>query len=156
MNVLPDHSSEMDSCKYLFLREISEPRDNRLRLLIEEAAPSGAPATLKLPGLTLTGCRAIESTSASRLFEVIWDTYVAYSVRNESFASQDGAAMFSGRFFRIYSKSTFLDYVSRATFASEQYPGPLSHVGLICQNHIVDVVSTKSPAIRRLRPTANT
>ena len=64
--------------------------------------------------------------------------------------------MFSGRFFRIYSKSTFLDYVSRATFASEQYPGPLSHVGLICQNHIVDVVSTKSPAIRRLRPTANT
>jgi len=152
MSTLSLLTDEIDSCEYLFLREISEPRDNRLRLLIEEAAVTGPPLTRKLPGLEMTGCREIKSTSTSRLFEVTWEVYVAYSIRNESFVSRDEMEMFSGRLFRTYSKSHFLDYVSKATFASEQYPGPLQHIGVICLNHIVDVISTKPPAIDKIRP----
>jgi hypothetical protein len=31
---------ELDSCRYLYLRELSEPEDNSLRLVVEEARPN--------------------------------------------------------------------------------------------------------------------
>jgi len=150
MNVIAQLFQEIDSCEYLFLREIAEPHENKLRLMIEEAE-TGELSSIKLPGLGISEGRPIRSTPRSKLFEVYWDFYVAYSVRNESFVSRDESEVFSGKSFRVYSKSRFLDYVQSATFACEQHPGPLTHVGVVCQNHIIDVVSTQPPAIRNLR-----
>lgn len=64
---------------------------------------------------------------------------------------QDEAEEFTGRQFCVYSKSRFLDYVRGATLASDDYPGKLSHYGINCLNHIVDVISIEEPLIDILR-----
>ena len=97
--------------------------------------------------------RPVRSTQECRLFEVYWDSDIAYSVRNESYAKNGDFEMVSwGRRPRLYSKSYFLEYLSSATFASSEYPGPIKHIEVTCENHIVEVVSSSPPTIRRLRP----
>jgi hypothetical protein len=141
---------EIDSCYSLFLREITEPGENSLRLIIEEAFVLPEKVTVAV-GAEIGDCHPIGSIEGSRLFEIIWDFYVAYSVRNESYVIGDKSETFSGRFARIYSKSHFLDYVSRATFACNEHPGPLQHIGLVSECHVVDVVSTAPPRVKQLR-----
>lgn len=108
--------------------------------------------TVEVGGSEITGGHPIRSVEGSRLFEIIWDSYVAYSVRNESYVALDESETFSGRFARIYSKSHFLDYISRSTFACDQHPGPLHHIGLVSECHVIDVISTESPQVRQMRP----
>jgi hypothetical protein len=146
--------NEIDACKYLFLRELGEPEENSLRLVIEEAKASGPPEDFEaVPGKVIRGVRAIESDSTCRAFELVWPSYVAYSVRNESFCTRDKEELWEGRLICLYSNSHFLDYVMRATFASEDYPGPLRHWGVNCLNHVVDVVSTEDPRMQLLELT---
>jgi hypothetical protein len=149
---LPHLFGEINSCKYLYLREIAEPRDNRLRLIIEEASAGSETAPREIGGVLFSDLRPIESTHRDRLFELIWDSYIAYVIRNESFVVMDKAEVIeSGRLICIYSKSHFLDYVSKSTFTTNEHPGELKHFGINCLNHIVDVVSVFEPEIRQLR-----
>jgi len=73
----------LESAKYLYLRELSEPRDNSLRLVVQEAVvnPAGLvrshPELPELEGI-LKGASPIESTENCRSFELIWKRYVAY------------------------------------------------------------------------------
>ena len=146
--------AEIDSCKYLYLREIGEPQDNELRLLVEEADASETMRSMSLPGdVVLTGSE-IRSDDKSRLFELSWSFYIAYSVRNESYVIADETeAIQSGHLLRLYAKSRFLDYISRSTFASKDHPGgPLPPVEVVCLNHVIDVISIKLRQIRQLRP----
>ena len=152
MVIPPQLFADLNSCEYIYLREISEPADNRLRLVIEEARAAPKIQSMEISGLEFSDYRAIESTDGCRLFELIWDSYVAYSVRNESFTVQDAyEEIESGKLACVYSKSRFLDYVADATIASNEYPGPFRHIGLNCLNHIVDVISTVTPVVRQLR-----
>jgi len=41
----------------------------------------------------------------------------------------------------------YLDFVSTSTIATEDYPGPYKHYGILCLNHVFDVVSTSDPII---------
>ena len=141
---------EIDSCRYLFLRDLSEPEENTLRVVVEEAKADGPPEDLEILGKVIRGTIPIDSDESCRLFELVWSSYVAYGVRNESFTAWDDSEEWQGRLFRLYSKSHFRDYVSRATFASNEYPGPLRHWSLLCENHLVDVVACVEPAVRRL------
>jgi hypothetical protein len=142
----------VDSCRWLFLREIGEPEENTLRLVIEEAKADGPPEDREiLPGKVISGSRAIESDPSCRAFELVWPSYVAYSVRNESFCTLDKEEVWEGRLLCLYSKSHFLEYVARATFAGADYPGPLRHWGVNCLNHIVDVVSSVDPHVREIK-----
>lgn len=151
MNPPTDLFATLNSCEYLYLREISEPADNRLHIVIEEAAAAPELTTRELGGVEFSGLRAIESTAGSRQFEIIWESYIAYCIRNESFTVLDEYEEFElGNLVRIYSKSRFLDYIGAATIASGEYPVPFRHVGLICLNHVVDVVAAAKPIIREL------
>jgi hypothetical protein len=141
----------IDACEWLYLREIGEPKDNTLRLVVEEAKADGPPEDVEiLPGRIMSGTRAIESDATCRAFELVWRTDVSYSVRNESFVAPDDGEVWEGRLFCRYSRSHFLEYVARATFAGADYPGPLQHWGVNCLNHIVDVVSADEPQVREI------
>lgn len=142
----------INTCQYMFLRECAELEENMLRLVIEEARADGAPQDIEiLPGKVISDLVPIESDASCQLFELVWPSYVAYCVRNESFTSWDDSEVFKGRHFRLYSKSHFRDYVARGTFASDDYPGPLKHWCVVCERHLVDVVGCAEPALRRLR-----
>jgi hypothetical protein len=138
---------QIDRHTYLYLTDIGEPKDNVLRLVIEEARASGELEDIKIADVTLPDVRSIVSDESCHAYEILFGSYVAYAVRNESYGVPDESEEFTGRRFCVYSKSRFLDYVRLATFASDDYPGKLNHYGINCLNHIVDVVSIEEPRI---------
>ena len=146
-----DLIEQIDRHTYLYLTEIGEPEDNVLRLVIEEARASAEPEDMKIGDVTLSGARSIVSDESCYAYELLFGSYVAYSVRNESYVTPDKSEEFTGRLFCVYSKSHFLDYARVATFASDDHPGKLSHYGINCLNHTVDVVCVGEPEISILR-----
>jgi len=146
-----DIAQQINQHAYLYLTEISEPEDNTLRLVIEEARASEITEDLRVGDVVLPDAREIVSDSRCFAYELVFGFYVAYSVRNESYTAGNENEEYKGRLFRIYSKSPFLDYVRSATFASDEYPGKLSHYGFICENHIIDVVIAGEPEVKVTR-----
>jgi hypothetical protein len=133
--------------RYLYLTGASEPKDNALKLVIAEAKLSDSRETIRIGSLELEGAAAIEVMEDSSIYEIVFDEYIAFSVRNESYSQLDDEEEFEGRLACVYSKSKFLDYVRASTFASDDYPGPFKHYGFNCLNHIVDIVSATPPKI---------
>jgi hypothetical protein len=140
---------EINDCKYFFLRAIGEPNDNCLRLIIEEAKEFGT-SKGALPSIAATDVRAITSDETCRAYELIWRSYVAYSVRNEGFCALDNDETWDGRLLCLYAESHFLDYIARSTFANDVLPGQIRHWGVKCLNHVVDVASTTEPELRSI------
>ena len=144
-------SPQIDSCKYILMRSISETDEDFLKIVVREARDFTDEETAAT-GLVgpIEGATLIDADENSRTSELIWKRYVAVSVRNESYAEADETANIeSGRLLRIFRSSNFLRYVSKTTFA-EMYPEPLIHVEIACLNHIIDVVSTMLPVISLL------
>src|SRR5690606_424392 len=152
-----DMFEEMDRHKYLDVLEIGETEDWEHRIVIAEAGAieNSEPLTPEEePDASirelLSGCRPIEVTASSSIYEVRFEDYVTYSIRNESFVSADPGEVYEGQLARIYSKSAFLDYVANSTFATSDYPGPFKHYGFCCLNHIVDVAALVPPTVTRM------
>jgi hypothetical protein len=137
--------------RFLYLIEICEPEDNVLKLTLAEAKVSGSRENIEIGGGEIKDTAPIVVAEDSSVYEVIFDQYIAYSVRNESYTHLDKEEEFEGRLACIYTKSRFLDYVSVSTFASDDFPGSFKHYGFNCLNHIVDIVSTSPPKIVELR-----
>ena len=66
--------SELNFCRYIYLREVSEPGNKKLRLVLEETTPARKLESVVVEGVNFTDLRALESTEFSRLFEVTWDS----------------------------------------------------------------------------------
>jgi hypothetical protein len=146
-------TEEIDACDWLFLEDITEPVDNELRLKLVEAQSRAGGGTEdgqtdEVLGEILRTASIIEPRTGCRIFEVSWPSYVAYSIRNESFCKVDAYEEFDGKVFVRYARSRYLDFVANATFADSNYPGPFVHFGIFCQNHIIDVVSVDSPVVK--------
>lgn len=130
----------------LYLIEIGE-LENGLRIVVAEGI-LGAPSPINFDDIDLGQGRPIEITEQSRKFELIWDEYVAYVVRSESYwQAEENQPPVKDQLERRYN-SAFLDFLSKTTFANDDYPGPLQHWSLNTLNHCVDVVSTQPPHIK--------
>lgn len=151
--ILAQLFADLNSCGYLFLREASEPIEGCLRLVIEEDVVSPDATAIEVCGVSLGSGNKVTSGENTHLYEVCWDSYVAYSVLNESYAlSGDESEEFElGNRVRVYSKSNFLEYVRKSTFVSDEYPGPLQHIEITCAWHIIDVISTALPTMKTLQ-----
>jgi hypothetical protein len=139
----------INSHRYLYLLQLDEPQDNVLRLVVAE----GRTLTSEKPSgsLPVSSVAPIVADEQSAKYELLFESYVAYSVRNESFTVIDNEERFEGGLFRIYTVSPFLQYVGAATIASPDFGGPYRHYGLLCLNHIVDIASAEKPRIRVLQ-----
>jgi hypothetical protein len=149
-------SDSINLVKYLYLREISEPRDNSLRITIDEAIDNrqaSSPVLSDLPGLRDIQADSwpIETTPECRSFELSWAHYVAYLVTEECVGScgvyED--EVYTGKLFRVYTKSHFLEHLARDTGAHTQ---PIQHFKLTCLNHVIDIAAYTSPEIRAIDP----
>jgi len=142
---------QINQHRYIYLTEIGEPSVNTLRIEIEEATVDGGAGAVN-PGTDGANYgRPIISDETCNLYEVMFESYVAYAVLNECYASGDESEEFTGRHFRVYSKSNFLDYIRAATLASEDYPGKFTHYEINCLDHVVEIISVDEPKIRILR-----
>src|SRR5271163_734742 len=110
MSGSPEFDS-LNSAKYLYLRRLSEPRDNSLCLVVQEAIEnrSARPSTRSdVPELAkiLTETWPIESVEDCKTFELFWRRYTAYLVTEEligSCGSYDDES-YTGRLLRFYTK----------------------------------------------------
>lgn len=82
------------------------------------------------------------------IIEIEFDSYIGFSIRNESYTEWDEYQKFEGKIFRIFERSRYLDFIKLSTFATEDYPSPHKHYGIAGLNHIVDIVSIDDPKIR--------
>jgi hypothetical protein len=112
---------QLESVQYLYLREVSEPRDNSLKLVVEEAVVNRSGAA-KLPAeleAVLTDASPVGSVKGCRVFELYWKRYAAYLVTEEMVGStsMDGYddESYTGKIVRVYTRSHFLDHLARDT-----------------------------------------
>lgn len=153
--------TQINSHRYLFLSEIGEPEENCLRIVVEEGK-LGEQITEKdlekssdeveeaINWIKLGSYPVINDESCYK-YEIIFETYIAYFVRNESYSNFDKSSKFSGKFFGTYSSSQFLDFLKISTWATENYPGKFSHWALFAVHSVVDVASVYEPKIKILR-----
>jgi hypothetical protein len=147
----------LNAAPHLFLRQLGEPEVNSIRIRVQEAhsGPVRKPAKIPFPTKNLqalfSDARPIVSDSSCFYYDLTWKRYVAYAVSNESYAAVPDKRTYEGRWLRRYSSSVFLDFVAKGTFASSILPGPFTHWGIVTLNHVVDVVSTEAPEIRRYK-----
>ncbi|MDH4987911.1 hypothetical protein QEZ47_20795 [Aminobacter anthyllidis] len=128
-----------------FLQEIGEPEANVLRVVVAEASAQENATTV--PGTDIIA-RPVTPVTNEQSWQLTWDSYVAYAVRNESYWQSDSRPDCDDRLL-VRSQSAFLDFVGASTFASDDFPGKYSHWELICADHVIDVVSTSGPYIER-------
>jgi len=153
---------EINKHKYISLLEIGETADWCLRLVIAEAIISDEYASVseeeepnEVMRQLINRSKPIGVTEASRVYEILFEDYITYSVINESYISEGDDEKYDGSLARIYTKSVFLEYVEKATFATQDYPGPFKHYGFCCGDHIVDVASVEPPTVRHLNFTSD-
>lgn len=146
-----DLINELDGQAYLFLNGIEEVGHGALRLVAEAGVVSMEAKDIKVGGTVVSGAREVSANALTPKYEIIFASYIAYAVRNESYVSQDKEESWMGKFLRVYSKSRFLDFVQRGTFASSEYPGPFAHYSLVCQDHVIDIATTAQPEVNRIR-----
>jgi hypothetical protein len=149
----------LNSARYLYLRELTEPRDNSLRLIVQEAVvnPAGVISLHpELPELEqiLSNASPIESTGTCRTFQLSWKHYVAYSVTEECAGScgEYEDEVYTGNLFRIYSKSHFLEHLARDTGG---HTDSILHFKLVCMNHLIDVAASAAPEVEQIGPESN-
>lgn len=136
---------EINSCKYLFLERLYEPEANSLCAIVTE----GIVGKIVEPAPYFPDAQPIEPLG--RHFEIVWDTYVGYCVKNESFATPEGPDGWTGQKFSMLESSRYMDYMlpdrEMAEFVLNQ---KTHHWALICGDHVIEVVSVSEPSIRRI------
>lgn len=142
---------QLNSVRYLYLRELGEPRDNSLRLVVEEAVVNRASVASFHPELEaiLKDASPIESVEGCRIFEIHWKHYAAYLVTEELVGSNSVTGYddenYTGKILRVYTRSHFLDHLTRDTGG---HTDPIQHYKLVCLNHLIDVAAYAPPEVR--------
>lgn len=133
---------------YLFLDNIEEPGTNSLRISINRATISSKSEDVIFDKHTIYNVHPIEIDKTSQVINIEFDSYVSYSVSDESFHFVNQEDEFIGNSVRLFTKSTYLDFVSNGTIAQDIYSyKELMHYQIVCLDHIIDIVSFDKPSI---------
>lgn len=144
-----------------FLERLTDGPDNELTIIItksREMTPS--PDSIKSRAGSdehllkiLLGCQQLVPDN-THSYKISFDNYITYQMRNESYCSYDPDENRVGHGLLLFSKSKFLDYLSKATDAfddgKEAYPAKFKHYGVYTLNHIIDIISHREPIIEKI------
>lgn len=141
-----------------FLLRLWDDEDGVLRVVIAlaRAGETGAGARTGNAGIDaiLDHCRPI-TPDEDAVYEITFERYILYQTRNESYSSYDAYEVREGQYLIRFRRSRLLDALPLLTDCCRWedgtcYPGEWTHYGIYTQNHILDVISTESPVIRRV------
>jgi hypothetical protein len=77
----------MNQHEYIYyIENINEPEDNCFQLVIEEASWSDTEQILVVAGTEISDVRSLDITDENCVYEVMFDSYIGYSVRDEPYA----------------------------------------------------------------------
>lgn len=88
--------------------------------------------------------------STDDMWEISVDGYVLLMERNESYTTWDDYQIVRGQWLMVFERSKLLDDLSHYTFADDSYPGKLTHYGVYCEDHLIDIVTDAMPIVRKL------
>ncbi len=95
-----------------------------------------------------------EDADTDLVYEIVFEHYILYQMRNESFTSLDKYEVRKGNWLLIFEKSRLLDhiadYVDHYILDSVYSRDEIRHYGIYTENHILDVISVKPPAVRKI------
>ncbi|SDN62487.1 hypothetical protein [Alkalicoccus daliensis] len=143
-----DYSELLQYQGYLYLNSLFEPEDGTLIVDIDRCI---IPEISSGENNTFSTYDSVNMDETLPVLRIEFDTYVAYSVRNESFTALDKYEVYEGGVFSLYSKSRYLDFIELGTIADDIHPGKYKHYGINALNHIIDVISTEPPRISFLQ-----
>lgn len=147
-----EYFDEVNESGYGFLTKLKEMSGNRNSLLlnIQAQKKSAKEEYIIISGKSMGPMRRIFTDGTCAKYEIYFAHYISYNVYNESYIVQN-EDIYIGTTLRIYSKSKYLDFITEFTTADYIWPGELKHYAVLSQNHVVDIVSTFEPIIKRLR-----
>lgn len=137
---------EINNCKRL-LTKLIEPINQRLLTVSIADAVAQEEAT-SVGGIS--GVQPLEIKPESDVFRLSFVDFISYAVTEEMYAQYSDGQVSEGEWLRIYSKSFFLDFVSKTTWATSEFPGPLVHFQINTLDHTIDIVTSKPPEIVRV------
>nr|WP_240492474.1 hypothetical protein [Bacillus badius] len=142
-----DYRELMDWKGYVYLNTLLEPFENSLRILIDRCSISEESEGVHA-GKYITEISPLEVDNNLPIIQLDFDSYVSYTVTNESFTVMDDYEVYQGEVFRMYTKSRYLDFVKLGTIAEDIFSEEsFVHYQVPCLNHIIDIISYESPRI---------
>ena len=87
--------------------------------------------------------------NSGNIYKIVFEQYLMYLVRNESYTSWDNYEERSGNYFILFSKSRLLDILDTMIIHTEDhsFPGIGIHYGVYTCDHIIDIISAHEPEI---------
>jgi hypothetical protein len=147
-----DYKDLIELNDYIYLHSILEPETNSLRVFIERCKVCRQSEDIKIGEHLIREAFPIEVDEDSPILQIDFDSYVAYSLINESFTVLDDYEIFEGHSFRIFKKSRYLDFINKGTIATDVFPeDTYVHYEIASLNHIIDVISYDEPKITEVK-----
>lgn len=147
----------MPDYQYLFLEQLTSGLDMSLTVVINEGYVSDKCINTEdpLPSLNkvLKDSREVIADNTTPLYQIHFNSYLTYSVIDESYDHGDKYNIIAGKeeFYCIFSRSHFLDFISKETFATHEFPGPFQHYCIACCDHVIHVASENAPRVKQIR-----
>jgi len=143
-------SAKLDACRHIFLAKLETGPSLDLRIDVVEGRVQEEPVSIEIGGevmeALLKEAHPIMTREGYDAFRIVFENYLCFSVRDETYAIPEDNEDYSHRL-RKHERSTFLDFVSKSTWASSIQPGPIVHYAVVCDDHVIDVVCNSEPMI---------
>ncbi|AND43034.1 MULTISPECIES: hypothetical protein [Cytobacillus] len=141
----------MNQKGYFYLHSLIEPETNLLRIFVDRCKVSQQVEDIEIGKNIIRDTHPIEVDEELPIIQLDFDSYVSYSIINESFTVLDDYEIFEGESFRIFKKSRYLDFINKGTIANDVFPEEqLVHYEIACLDHIIDVISFDEPIVTEI------
>lgn len=117
-----DYKDLMELKGDINLHSLVEPETNSLRAFIERCKVSKQSEDIKIGEHIIREVFPIEVEEDLPILQIDFDSYVSYTITNESFTVLDDYEIFEGNSFRIFKKSRYLDFINKGIIATDIFP----------------------------------
>ncbi|SMQ80974.1 hypothetical protein SAMN05444673_4067 [Bacillus sp. OV166] len=142
----------MNEKGYIYLHNLEEPETNSLRIFINRCKVNQQSEDIEIGKHIINDTYPIEVDAQLPIIQLDFDSYVSYSIINESFTVLDEYEIFEGKSFRIFKKSRYLDFINKGTIVNDVFPEEQPvHYEIACLDHIIDVISFDKPIVTEIK-----
>ncbi len=143
-------SARLDACRHIFLAKLETGPSLDLRIDVLEGRVQEETVLIEIGDEAMEAflkeTHPITTREGYDAFRIVFENYICFSVRDETYAIPEDGEDYSRRL-RKHERSTFLDFVSKGTWASSTHPGPFVHYAVVCDDHVIDVACNSEPKI---------
>ncbi|MCM1578828.1 MAG: hypothetical protein NC078_08535 [Ruminococcus sp.] len=88
----------------------------------------------------------------SEVYEIVFEDYILYQCRNESYFCGSPDDIFRGLYFVVYESSRLLEFYKYDLFdiSDDSVKAARRHYGIIAADHIIDIISDSPPIVKKL------